>query len=332
MNANLRVFSVADVDHEIFDCWLDHTESFDFPLLGTRRFAGSPAAISESFSSYQVADPAKIGFPTVRLATLRDGHWIAGASCTIYPGRFARIRCRNDSDIEVGTGVLEAIREACLDRFANFLAIYFEAGESQQQEIRRCEQDWLQKAGFQNLGIMYLMELTVSNARSFRNERESFDSTLTLDSMKMEATQENIDLVNATYQDSLDCADITSLRSTEDILQSYRTNHSASRNSWFRIVSSQSNHAVACLLLSEINANLVEISYLGVVPNDRRRGVGRFCLQSAVDYAKGVGASKLRLAVHEKNIPAIQLYRSFGFEEIAAHDIWFWSTQMSPNQ
>jgi RimJ/RimL family protein N-acetyltransferase len=52
---------------------------------------------------------------------------------------------------------------------------------------------------------------------------------------------------------------------------------------------------------------------LMVAKGQRRRGIGRALLGQAVDWARGVGVSKLELHVFPHNEPAIQLYEAFGF-------------------
>ena len=48
----------------------------------------------------------------------------------------------------------------------------------------------------------------------------------------------------------------------------------------------------------------------------RRRGIGRALLERAVSYAKAEGLVLLTLEVRAGNLPAQELYRSFGFERV----------------
>jgi len=52
---------------------------------------------------------------------------------------------------------------------------------------------------------------------------------------------------------------------------------------------------------------------LMVAKGHRRRGIGRALLEQAVEWARGVGVSKLELHVFPHNEPAIRLYDAFGF-------------------
>jgi RimJ/RimL family protein N-acetyltransferase len=53
---------------------------------------------------------------------------------------------------------------------------------------------------------------------------------------------------------------------------------------------------------------------LMVASGYRRRGVGRALLETAVEWARASGVSKLELHVFPHNEAAIKLYESFGFE------------------
>jgi putative acetyltransferase len=54
---------------------------------------------------------------------------------------------------------------------------------------------------------------------------------------------------------------------------------------------------------------------IAVAADERGRGVGRSLMESALEWAKGVGIEKVVLSVYPHNDAAIRLYRSFGFAE-----------------
>lgn len=61
--------------------------------------------------------------------------------------------------------------------------------------------------------------------------------------------------------------------------------------------------------------------YLGnmfVLPEWRRRGIGRELMKGAEAYARKIGASEVCLEVHRQNFPAQQLYDSCGFLDTEA--------------
>src|SRR5215207_2407480 len=64
------------------------------------------------------------------------------------------------------------------------------------------------------------------------------------------------------------------------------------------------------------------IGGMGVVPEARRRGLGRALMEAAVEAARGRGVRVLRLEVLEQNEPAARLYRQLGFGHERDLDVW----------
>ena len=56
------------------------------------------------------------------------------------------------------------------------------------------------------------------------------------------------------------------------------------------------------------------VSTVGVVPEQRRRGIARALVTRAIDELRSRGASKVTLEVIDRNIPAYALYTSLGFK------------------
>ena len=57
-----------------------------------------------------------------------------------------------------------------------------------------------------------------------------------------------------------------------------------------------------------------DLSYMGVVPQARRRGLGREMLLHVLVEARAAGAMQLTLSVDGRNVPAREMYRAVGFE------------------
>jgi ribosomal-protein-alanine N-acetyltransferase len=59
-----------------------------------------------------------------------------------------------------------------------------------------------------------------------------------------------------------------------------------------------------------------EIYRIATIPSKRRRGIAYRLLDYAVKCERGRGLESLFLEVREKNIPARNLYKTYGFREI----------------
>lgn len=58
------------------------------------------------------------------------------------------------------------------------------------------------------------------------------------------------------------------------------------------------------------------ITNIGVLPEFRRKGIGKGLVEKLLEYSAEKGLSFLSLEVRVSNAPAISLYKSFGFEDM----------------
>ena len=64
-----------------------------------------------------------------------------------------------------------------------------------------------------------------------------------------------------------------------------------------------------------------------VVRKDRRQeGIGSKLLNEIFDIAKRQKAQSITLEVNEKNLPAIQLYQKFGFDQVGLRKKYYHNT------
>ena len=78
-----------------------------------------------------------------------------------------------------------------------------------------------------------------------------------------------------------------------------------------KIASDLVGYIVGRLVLDE-----AEILNLGVAPHARRRGVARAVVGDLLAAFGGSGVRSVFLEVRESNLPALALYRSFGFRAV----------------
>ena len=119
--------------------------------------------------------------------------------------------------------------------------------------------------------------------------------------------------VRQTYESTLDCPELNGARDVADVLAGHRGGGRFDPARWFLALSDGRPVGVLILMESAETAEW-ETSYVGVVPEARRRGVGRELMGKAVAEARAAGASALTLSVDARNRPARELYRGLGFE------------------
>jgi mycothiol synthase len=92
----------------------------------------------------------------------------------------------------------------------------------------------------------------------------------------------------------------------------------------------QANGAtLGVLLLTPEPKNIVELTYLGVVPEARGHGWGKAILQAGLALASGLGAMEVQLSFDERNSPARGLYHQFGFRLYELKQVWLWFNDSS---
>ena len=77
----------------------------------------------------------------------------------------------------------------------------------------------------------------------------------------------------------------------------------------------QDNKVIA-YVIGRLIAPEGEIYRVAVRPDMRQRGIGYRLLDYAVKTSKGQGLERLFLEVRSQNIPAINLYKAYGFKKI----------------
>jgi len=78
------------------------------------------------------------------------------------------------------------------------------------------------------------------------------------------------------------------------------------------------------LLTKVFDWNVFDLSYLGVVPGKRGRGLGRQLAAKALRETQRAQAMRLTLAVDVRNTPARKLYADLGFQEFDHRDVYLY--------
>jgi mycothiol synthase len=119
-------------------------------------------------------------------------------------------------------------------------------------------------------------------------------------------------IVDSTYQETLDSPKLNHVRQLDDVLEGYRATGDFSPSRW--LIVRHQNRDVGCLLLADHpRYENMELVYMGVIPDVRGRCWGAEIARHAQLIAKHAGRRRLVLAVDAANRPAIQMYASVGF-------------------
>jgi GNAT superfamily N-acetyltransferase len=128
-------------------------------------------------------------------------------------------------------------------------------------------------------------------------------------------------VVRATYEQSLDCPELTDLRPVEDTLAAHRATGRFEPELW-QLARIGNQYAGVLLLNWLANGPIIEVGYMGVVPEFRRRGVGALLLQRALERSRERDARQLTIVVDERNAPARRLYARMGLRPVATRNAY----------
>ena len=136
-------------------------------------------------------------------------------------------------------------------------------------------------------------------------------------------------VILATYQSSLDCPELTGIRPIEDVLAAHRAAGRFDSRLWELI--RVRGDAAGCLLLAQLpQAGLLEVVYMGVLPEHRGRGVGAILLRRALEHCRATRTPRLSLVVDDRNAPAQRLYARLGLAPVTRRDAYWFRWRSSP--
>jgi ribosomal protein S18 acetylase RimI-like enzyme len=124
--------------------------------------------------------------------------------------------------------------------------------------------------------------------------------------------REFAELVERTYEGTLDCVALDAVRAVDDVLAGYRGAGPFDPARW--LVARSEGREVGCVLVGEDPAgDPWELVYLGVVPEARGRGHGLALTRHVQWLAREAGRKRIVLAVDVANAPAKRVYAAAGF-------------------
>jgi ribosomal protein S18 acetylase RimI-like enzyme len=156
-----------------------------------------------------------------------------------------------------------------------------------------------------------LIYLTCEASR-FPRERTAFaDLTFVIYDNSHQARLKQ--LIERSYDGTLDCAGLNGIRDIENVITGYQATGTYRPENWLIVRAGETDVGVL-LLADHPKAGHWELMYMGLVPDARGRGWGRQIAQHAQWLAGRAGVERIVLAVDSVNEPALRVYRHSGFE------------------
>ena len=85
--------------------------------------------------------------------------------------------------------------------------------------------------------------------------------------------------------------------------------------------------AVGIMLLSRLRSDdAMELTYLGLMPHARGKGLGRRMLAQGLATARNCGVKSMVLAVDNRNRPAQRLYAKMNFRVMMRRKVMYYSS------
>jgi ribosomal protein S18 acetylase RimI-like enzyme len=120
------------------------------------------------------------------------------------------------------------------------------------------------------------------------------------------------DVLERTYEGSLDCPEVTGVRTMDEVLTGHRAQGRFDPDRWW--LAMERGRPVGVLLVAEMpETGNWEVAYVGVIPEARGRKFGREMMLKALFEARAESIPWVTLSVDGRNRPAWQLYRDLGF-------------------
>jgi len=127
--------------------------------------------------------------------------------------------------------------------------------------------------------------------------------------------------IEQSYVQSLDCPELTDMRSPQQMLMAHRAAGPFDPAAWFVFMTA--NNPLGILLLRRARREpAMEIVYMGVAQVARGSGVADALMMKAMQSARQAGAETLILAVDSRNEPAKRFYQRWNFQEVMRRTAW----------
>jgi ribosomal protein S18 acetylase RimI-like enzyme len=251
--------------------------------------------------------------PAGLLVLRRDGAVTAATAVTVLPG---------GSGLVWPPQAIEGLQQRLdEDRLAKHLMTWLqEHGACLAQALLPAEQlhlaEPLLRAGFEHItGLWYLRHDRELSINLFQPSRLVFQPYPDVAALLFQQTMAR------TFEGTLDCPEVTTARPVEMVLAGFQNQGIFDPQNWW--LAHEDNEPAGVLIMCALpDSDTWEICYVGVVPERRRRGLGREMMIKALLEAKAAGVGEVFLTVDARNKPAWELYLNLGFQPFDRREVF----------
>ena len=262
-----------------------------------------PAAQRSEQAARFVAEADPTGLLDGLFVAIRDGRLVGATWARLQPGRTAYVwppRLTGDEVEATADALLDTLIHFCGDRGVRLAQSLLDLRDTAAQQR-------MLRSGFARLTeLAYLVSPIKSSAQA--PPAAGFELEL-----YCAATHDRmLAVLQRTYEETADCAELNGVRDSADILAGYRATGTFDEKNW--LIVKADGRDVGCLLLAQHTAEkIMELVYMGLVPESRRRGWGLRLVQTAQHLARLAECTQLVLAVDTRNEPALRMYAAAAF-------------------
>ncbi len=136
-----------------------------------------------------------------------------------------------------------------------------------------------------------------------------------------------VETVEKVWQGSCDCSFLGGCRSAEESLASYKASSVCFDRTYWSLMLIDKVPAGVCLLSPLMSNDNIELTYTGVVPEFRGKGLGKVMLNRALSLCAIDGFRVMTLAVDSQNSYARNIYVNAGFKDMFTRIAYFYVCQ-----
>lgn len=164
-----------------------------------------------------------------------------------------------------------------------------------------------------------------SLCRPTKAEDESLPTSRLTFALAAAATPGFADVLMATYDGTLDCPELNGTRTADEVMAGNECGAGDGPPLWF-LARERGEPVGLVMFLGRPRDGILELSYLGLVPGARRKGLGDELVRFLLRTSREMGAEWLILSADVRNTPALTTYRRWGFREHDRQEVNLWTS------